>query len=398
MEQPPGLCLVFPPPPPSLRLSPDPSAGIDASWVPRTPRPSGGLEGLGQRWGPARGHRCGHDTSPARSELRPHVGGRVLQNPPPLPEPRRGGAPGVPQRGRVTQLGHHPPSPPPTPHPGPPGRPPPPRQSHRAWPAGTWRGAASPRGLRAPGPPCRLHFPRWKNPPLPTSSCNAEELPSRPHAFPAALIGGDASGRAVVILGRERQQVGMCPPAPGTAGGSGSAAPPPSLLPGAAPAARGSGDAAQRPRRPEPRRDRGPSLMWGEHVSPRRPPAALPGSALPRCRDPRPLPAPSPPGRAVVYPHGPAGGQGRRGCGRNPFVWPPAQNGFVLLPPPGNGSCQLGAPAWSREGAGGAPGETPPQRGTHGTPAGSAGSLCAPRPDPLPPQLLPAPRFCFSSF
>lgn len=87
-----GLCLAFLPPAPSFWLSPNPSAGFNASCVPPPPPSPGGQESLGPHQGPGQSHHFGHGhgTSPARSEVSPHVGGRVLakRSPPRFPRAR----------------------------------------------------------------------------------------------------------------------------------------------------------------------------------------------------------------------------------------------------------------------------------------------------------------------
>lgn len=103
-----GLCLVFSHPSSSAQI---PAQDLMPRGFPAPPDPPRVRRGLGQLWGPARSRRCGHDTSPARSELCPHVGGRVLQNPNP-PEPSSTGEGGqhrgMSQRGDVTQPSGHP--------------------------------------------------------------------------------------------------------------------------------------------------------------------------------------------------------------------------------------------------------------------------------------------------
>lgn len=144
-----------------------------------------------------------------------------------------------------------------------------------------------------------------------------------------------------------------------------------------------AGDAAQSPGHPKSRRDHGPSLMCDEHVSPRRPP-----------RDSRPLPAPSPPPRprsCLSRRPRRRAAKGRRGWGRNPFVSPTAQNGFVRLLPPGNGSCRAGKRRGGTRG-----GRPHPSRAPTATPVGSVWSLsglgqrcCRPALTPPPPPRAP---------
>lgn len=94
VQQPPG---ALPHVSPSLQLSPDPSAGFDASWVPRTPRPSSGPEGsgaaLGTRTEPPL--RARHVPSTQRA-LPARWGPRAAKSKPPRTEQHRGGgtAPG----------------------------------------------------------------------------------------------------------------------------------------------------------------------------------------------------------------------------------------------------------------------------------------------------------------
>lgn len=169
------------PPAPSFWLSPDPNTGLNALCVP----PHLGAGGLGLCWEPVQSHRFGHNTSPARSELLWHVGGRVLANPP-RPNPGKGCGGEKHTSGWATWVRM--------------------RRCLCRTPG------TSPASTRAAEATAGMHVlcqhphrcVSWlragKNPsPLAHIQLQCRGAPSSPHAFPAALIGSDAAGGAGVI-------------------------------------------------------------------------------------------------------------------------------------------------------------------------------------------------------